>query len=431
MGGSRHAGAGGDLAERARRAGRAHAAFLAGHPVAPGRTGLPEVVVRSWARAARAGVDPEGIAPVVLADGDLASYRAAHPLARVIALLRHLVGGVADDGGHLMAVSDAAGRLLWVEGHRGERRRAAAMNFVEGAAWDEANAGTNAPGTALTVDRPVHIFATEHFRHQVQGWTCAAAPIHDSATGQILGVIDVTGGDVVAHPHSLALVRAAARAAECELATRGGAPPRSETAALVAPVWLEVLGRDEGTLHLPGRTVRLNRRHSEVLVLLLAHPLGLTGEQLADALYDGLDPATVRVELTRLRQVVGRLLQSRPYRLTSPVRSDHAEVAAALRRGDPAAAVAAYAGPLLPNSEAPGVVAERRWMEARLRSAVLGCDDPELLLAWAERFGSDDLEPWERLAEGLPHGSARRAAAVARACDLRVEYGLVPHVTLR
>ncbi len=83
-----------------------------------------------------------------------------------------------------MAVSDAAGRLLWVEGHAGALRRAERMNFVEGAAWDEAHAGTNAPGTALALDHEVQIFATEHFRHTVQDWTCAAAPIHDAETGR-------------------------------------------------------------------------------------------------------------------------------------------------------------------------------------------------------------------------------------------------------
>src|SRR4051795_9293312 len=93
------------------------------------------------------------------------------------------------------------------------------MNFVPGARWDEAHAGTNAPGTALAVDHPLQIFATEHFSRSVQRWTCAAAPIHDPATGRLLGAIDVTGGDHLANPHSLALVRATALAAEAYLST--------------------------------------------------------------------------------------------------------------------------------------------------------------------------------------------------------------------
>ena len=73
------------------------------------------------------------------------------------------------------------------------------MNFVEGAVWDESHAGINAPGTALALDHAVQIFSAEHFRPTVQAWTCAAAPIHDPATGRILGIVDITGGDIVAH----------------------------------------------------------------------------------------------------------------------------------------------------------------------------------------------------------------------------------------
>ena len=37
------------------------------------------------------------------------------------------------------------------------------------------------------------MFATEHFIEVVQAWTCAAAPVHDPETGELLGVIDLTG----------------------------------------------------------------------------------------------------------------------------------------------------------------------------------------------------------------------------------------------
>jgi transcriptional regulator of acetoin/glycerol metabolism len=97
------------------------------------------------------------------------------------------------------------------------------MNFVAGARWDESHAGTNAPGTALALDHSVQIFAAEHFSRLVQPWTCVAAPIHDPRTGRPLGAVDITGGDHVANPHSLALVQATARAAEALLAT-GVAP---------------------------------------------------------------------------------------------------------------------------------------------------------------------------------------------------------------
>ena len=208
--------AGPDPAPTARGIARAKDAYLSGEEVrgvAPGSA--------RWSRSpgsAALGLDLAENAPVTLTGGDLESYRAEHPLSLVVELLRELVGSVAEDGKHLMAISDASGRLLWVEGHAWARRRAEGMNFVEGAVWDEASAGTNAPGTALALDHAVQIFSAEHFRPAVQAWTCAAAPIHDPVTGRILGIVDVTGGDIVAHPHSLALVNAAAKAAEALLA---------------------------------------------------------------------------------------------------------------------------------------------------------------------------------------------------------------------
>lgn len=409
---------------------RAKDAFLAGEESADAHPGVRPVVAQSWRRCA--DLDPEGDPPVALRDGELAAYRDAHPLSLVLELLRELVGSVAEDGKHLMAISDGGGRLLWVEGHTWARRAAESMNFVEGAVWDEANAGTNAPGTALALDHAVQIFSAEHFRPIVQSWTCAAAPIHDPATGRILGIVDVTGGDIVAHPHSLALVNAAARAAEAQLAaTRRW---RRETggelwvpahdggvAGLPGPApRLLALGRDQAVLVRDGRETRFNRRHSEILVILAQHPEGLTGDQLAAALYDDeyTAEATVRVEVARLRRVLGDLVGSRPYRLTAPLEADFLDVARALRDKSPATALAAYTGSLLPRSEAPAVRTERHWIDARLRTAVLESECAPLLGDWLERCGPDDLDAWERLVPLLPP-SVRRSEAVGQVRRLR------------
>jgi hypothetical protein len=116
-----------------------------------------------------------------------------------------------------MAVADARGQLLWVCGLPGVLRRAEEILFVEGAQWDEAHAGTNAPGTALRLDAAVSIRSAEHFVRPVQRWSCAAAPIHDPRSHAILGIVDITGGPDVGSPQTIAMIRAAARMAESEL----------------------------------------------------------------------------------------------------------------------------------------------------------------------------------------------------------------------
>jgi hypothetical protein len=410
-----------DPAERISQVGRAHERFVTGSPPAPGRAAsqVRSVVADSWRRSAGALVSPDSTAPIELSDSELEAYRAAHPLARVVPLFRDLLGGLADDGDHLMAVCDATGRLLWVEGHASMLRGAESMNFVPGARWDEAHAGTNAPGTALAVDHPLQIFATEHFSRGVQRWTCAAAPIHDPATGRLLGAIDVTGGDHLANPHSLALVRATALAAEAYL---GSIAPSLDTS-----VSASMLGRDEAVLMLGGKQIRLGRRHSELLVLLLGHPEGRTGEQLALDLYlDDLNPVTVRAELSRLRRILGpALLDSRPYRLRADLDADFLTVLRLLDRGRTREALDAYRGPLLPSSDAPGVARLRRMIDARLRDAVLSSHDAALMHTWARSsWGADDVQMWEAYAALLPAGSPGRQMAVARVGELHAEYGL-------
>ncbi|SDT69939.1 GAF domain-containing protein [Actinoplanes derwentensis] len=403
---------GDDPAERIRQVGRAHERFLAGEP----RTDrMRAVVADSWARSA-AFIGADHTAPIDLADADLEAYRSAHPLARVMPIFRDLLGGLAEDGDHMMAVCDENGRLLWVEGHPATLRGAAAMNFVPGARWDEAHAGTNAPGTALAVDHALQIFATEHFSHPVQRWTCAAAPVHDPGTGRLLGAIDVTGGDHLANPHSLALVRATALAAEAYLRT---VQPVARTPQVAA------LGRDEARLAVRGRAVRLGRRHSELLALLTVYPEGRTGEQLGVELYgDDVNPVTIRAELSRLRRILGpELLDSRPYRLRTALETDFGAVARLLDAGRVTEALDAYPGPLLPGSDAPGIVRLRQRLDHRLRAAVLSTGDRRLLQSWLNSpWGGDDLDLWEAYALLVPADSvaARRVAVLTReyACNV-------------
>ena len=154
-----------------------------------------------------------------VADDDEAAARwEVHPLESVAPLIRECLAGIADDAAHLMVVSDADGTLLWLEGAPQVRLAAAnSMNFAVGALWSEGGAGTNAIGTALAADHAVQVFAAEHFNEVVQAWTCAAAPVHDPDTGDLIGVIDLTSRMSTVHPHSFAVAVATAGAVEAHL----------------------------------------------------------------------------------------------------------------------------------------------------------------------------------------------------------------------
>ncbi|MEU3607479.1 GAF domain-containing protein [Streptomyces sp. NPDC035033] len=374
------------------------------------------LVAESWRRSERARVSRDGAAPTELDEEELAAYREGHPLAAAMPVIRELLGADARDGGHLLAVCDAGGRLLWVEGDPAALRQARRMNFTAGAGWAEAAAGTNAPGTALAVDRPVQVVSAEHFRPPVRDWTCAAAPLHDPRSGRLLGAVDLTGGERLAHPHSLGLVRAVARAAETQLALLAP-PPGPGRARLTA------LGRDEALLAVDGRRLRLSRRHSEILVVLAHRPEGVSGEELLTLLYEdeSVAPVTLRAELSRLRALLGpELLRSRPYRLAGPVDADFAVVDRRLASGAVAAAAGEYAGPLLPASTAPGVVRLRERLAGRLRAALVARADPRLLADWAySAWGEEDAEVWRALCAAVP--AAQLAAVRARLDALEAE----------
>lgn len=399
----------------------AHSAFLESGDVP---RHVRTVVAESWLRSSAAGVDPEHqLAPVVLQSRELDEYRGAHALSQVFPLLYDVLGRAAVDCDCVMAVGDAQGKLLWVSGASGVLRRAEAIHFVEGSVWDESHAGTNAPGTALHLDAAVQIHSVEHFSRLVQPWSCAASPIHDPVTHEILGLVDITGGEDVATPQSLGMVRAAARMAESELARialedRVRHRVRQPSLRPGPVLRLRGLGLPDCVAEIGGRAYRLSPRHSEILVMLVDHPDGLSAEELEAEVYPGgAHSSTVRAEVTRLRGLLGAsVLMSRPYRIAVETDCDWKAVATHLAAGRIRDAVRAYRGPLLPHSEAPGVVERREALQWQVRAAVLATDEPDLMVSWTRsRWGADDLDVWLRQAEVLPPTSPLRALARAEA----------------
>lgn len=389
--------------------------------VSTGRPGshLRSLVADSWQRSLSSGVDPDSIAPPIDLVGDaVEEYRSSHPLAAVMPVVRELLVSDAYDQSFLVVVSDCHGRLLWVEGNHDLRSRAESVHLVEGALWREDVGGTNAVGTAIVLDRPVQVFAAEHFRRMVQPWSCTAAPIHDPATGMLLGTLDVTGDDVIAAPHVLTMIKAAVAAAEGELRLRQLVGPGRHAAAqglyVPPPVTpaarLEVLGNDSAMLHMPGRSTRLSLRHGELLLLLALHPEGLTAEQLSVHLHEHDVPlVTIRAEMSRLRRILGgAFLASRPYRVLERLETDVDDLRRALDRGAFAEALDLYAGPVLPRSESPTVVTLREEVRRSVRDTLLGHASPDVLLRYAEDSdGRDDVEIWQACLDQLPTASPR------------------------
>ncbi|KHO23620.1 transcriptional regulator [Mycolicibacterium setense] len=392
-------------------------------------TPVRRVIAESWQRSLATGVDPDLGARAAAAAAALTELRNTHPLAPTLPLIRRLLVDDAVDAGVVVAITAADGTLLWVEGDAGVRRKAEAMNFVPGSDWSERSAGTNAPGTALALDRELQIQGTEHFSRIMHSWSCSAVPVHDPATGVLLGAIDLTGGSAVATPQTLALVRATAVAVENQLALlrlTGPATPAAPEGAR-----LTVLGADRPrwqTTDGAGRSQSsgLTGRHADILVLLLRHPEGLSADHLAMLLDDkDLDVVTVRAEVSRLRRVIGSTyIESRPYRLLAPVASDMGDVFDALQAGNLSAALDAYSGALLPQSVSPAIARLRTELSASLREAVLAAGDLRLLRRWLSLpDGRDDRQGWRVLHDHAEADPVARAQARGHLAGIDSELG--------
>ena len=184
---------------------------------------------------------------------------------------------------------------------------------------------------------------------------------------------------------------------------------------------LSLLGRGKAAMEMEGRREDLRPRLAEILVLLCANPNGMSAEALTADLYgDSGHVSSVRVEVSRLRKRLGPWIDAERYRLTCDVETDARRIEGLLAAGAVREAAEEYTGPLLPDSEAPGVVRERDHLDGWLRQAVMTADDSEALWAWVQcESGDDDLGAWKRLLSQLSFRDPRRSLCASRVNELR------------
>ena len=186
-------------------------------------------------------------------------------------------------------------------------------------------------------------------------------------------------------------------------------------------VRLRLLGSEQSAVIVDGRSIALRQRQAELVALLCLHPDGLSTEQLGSDLYgDAATNSTVRGEVSRLRARLGIPIETNTYRLAVHVECDVGRVQALLRRGLIREAAELYGGPLLPRSEAPGVVRERDALEGWMRHAVMTADDREALWTWVQSpSGHDDPGAWKLVLGALDFRDPRRSQAAAEVGRLR------------
>lgn len=379
--------------EYARALRQAHEATISGRPdpsIAPG-------LVTSWQRSLALGIDPDRHRPVHRHDvSEARQLGADHRLAAVMPALTHLLADETTDGRHLLVVTDHHGEVLWRFGSRHTRRQADSLEFVEGADWSESGVGTNAISEALVTGAAAQLFSAEHLVRTHHDWACTAAPIRDPFTGDVLGILDVSGPIESVTPDSLRMVRCGVRLAEEMLksaglptatsaAGRAHAIPVSTASGAGRTLILRILG-DRPTAELDGGApLALTLRRAEVLAMLASRSGGWSADELAYELYgeDGA-AASVRTEMHRIRRLLGNVVEPNPYRFSAGVRveTDASRVAAHLRAGRVAEALAAYPAKLLTRSANFAIELMRDELNEAVGASVRASGEADLILRW-------------------------------------------------
>ncbi|ANQ84393.1 sigma-54-dependent Fis family transcriptional regulator [Azoarcus olearius] len=191
--------------------------FVTGEALPPSTIESP--VLDSWRRSRDAGVNPVGRAAPVAARGDdmeLLRRRHRELMAAASNLFAH-TGDLLAGSHSIMLLTSPEGVVLDAAGDAATLDAARDIHLMTGGNWCEAVVGTNGIGTAIATRCPAQIHGAEHFCEGIQGWTCAAAPIFEPGTQDILGVLDISGPPQTFQRNNLLLAVSVARQIEMAL----------------------------------------------------------------------------------------------------------------------------------------------------------------------------------------------------------------------
>jgi len=177
----------------------------------------------SWQRSLEAGLRPTGR---LLTEDDRSHIELRQTLARNHELLAHsrpVMEYLFDQVRHnqnVVILADSQGTLMHTLGDPYFLSKAERVSLSAGASWREDQRGTNAIGTAIVEQCAVEIHGPEHFLERNGFLTCTAAPIM-SASGNVIGVLDISGDQHNGHPMTMGLVNTATRMIENRLIVSG------------------------------------------------------------------------------------------------------------------------------------------------------------------------------------------------------------------
>lgn len=207
-----------------------------------GVASVPTRLAASWRRSAGYGVSLDAVSPTFAGGVDDGSlfYECGQEV------LRGLHGTLADEPVSLM-LTDSEGLVLSrVCGERGMLRALDDVYLAPGFDYSEREAGTTGLGLALADRVPSLVRADQHYCTKLWGYTCAAVPVLDPTTGELLGSVNLTTWAQQSLNLLLALAQSAAGNTSALMLARGrGRTPRPVARGEVFRVHLAHSGDDE------------------------------------------------------------------------------------------------------------------------------------------------------------------------------------------
>jgi transcriptional regulator of acetoin/glycerol metabolism len=179
---------------------------------------VPKPIEESWKRCAELKVDPLGyVLPRILNAKELGVRKKRRQ--NLIKIARSVIKDlykIVEGSGFILFLTDEEGVVLHLDGDPAEIERHKRINLVEGAVWNEEQAGTNAVGIAIVTSKPIQVVCGEHYCANQHEIACSASPVIGCDQAMV-GVLNMSAVCEKVHPHTLGMVVAAARSIEKQL----------------------------------------------------------------------------------------------------------------------------------------------------------------------------------------------------------------------
>lgn len=346
---------------------------------------IEQSILSSWQRSHHANIPAQrSTAPLVSSSSSPS-------------VLHHALSSCQDELSHIalqssmaMAVADMNTTIIWSKASQHMQAEAEKVHFIAGGQWSEEYVGTNALALSLKTGQSSSVFSNEHFMPSLENWVCYATPIIDPFTQQAIGVIDLS--TTWHHHHAFGILAVERCAQLLQNAVLELQKQRLFIQAFSSP-----------KVFFKGKCLPVTPRQIEILSILALCPQGMNLDALHQAVYGerAVRLGTLKAEISQLRELLGGLLGSRPYRLLIDVDGDFLQAERALNAGQIESALQLYTGVFLVKTESPFLCTWRDCLESRLSQAIFSTQQTDVLFKYVARF-PEAVDAVERLIELMP-----------------------------